>query len=117
MPVDVSEIGSDCRLARIVAAQSDLFQCLWSCGSALKHRARPGESRAIWWQPETAFGNSPGISDLAIAAAPPAPGTGGGELHAVWSAYTQTNERRLYYARRQPVSRQAIFVPIVIGQS
>ena len=45
------------------------------------------------------------------------PGTTGGELHAVWSAYSQTNARRLFYARRQPVVRHTVFIPIVMNEA
>jgi hypothetical protein len=117
VPVDVSEIGNDCRLARIAASQGELLQCIWSSGQQLKHRARPGASKTLWWQPEVAFGNAPGISDLALAVAPPAPGTSGGVLHVVWSAYAQTTERRLFYARRQPVTRQMVDIPIVVNET
>jgi len=108
-PRDLSDPGTDCRLARIMARSTGIFQAVWACGSSLRHRARPAESRAFWWQAETAQPQCEGISDLAAAI------DGSGVAHLVWSAYNTSSQRQLFYARRTPVAMQGIFIPIVIG--
>ncbi len=108
-PADLSDPGMDCRLARIMPRSAEIFQAVWACGSALRHRARPAEARAFWWQAETAQSDCEGVSDLAAAI------DASGVTHLVWSAYDPAGQRQLYHARRDPVRMQGIFIPIVIG--
>ncbi len=109
-PVDISWPGNDARLARITTAPKGFLQAMWVEGAMLKHRARAAEQRALWWKEEIACADCPGISDLAIAVAPDT-----GELHALWSAYADTDQRRLYHARRAPMVRHTVFIPLVPG--
>ncbi len=108
-PGDLSDPGTDCRLARIMPRSTSIIQAIWACGSRLRHRARPAEHQAFWWQTETAQPHCEGISDLAAAL------DGSGMAHLVWSAYNSGSQRQLYYAGRDPVAMQGIFIPIVIG--
>lgn len=108
-PTDASDPGTDCRLARLNARAGDIFQVFWTCGCALKHRARPAQERAFWWQAETVHANCDGISDLAVTLSPT------GTVYAAWSAYGASGQRQLYFATRAPVPMQGVFVPIVIG--
>lgn len=108
-PASVSEPGTDCRLGRVVARAADIFQAFWACGSTLKHRGRPTESRAYWWQAETVDATCDGISDLAVALGP------NGDTYAVWSAYFTGDQRQLWYASREPVPMQGIFIPMESG--
>lgn len=110
LPVDISWPGNDARLSRVATAPKGFLQALWVEGSLLKHRARAAEQRALWWKEEVACADCAGISDLAIAVAPDT-----GELHALWSAYADTDQRRLYHARRAPMIRHTVFIPIVPG--
>jgi len=108
-PRDLSDPGTDCRLGRILSRSTNIFQAIWACGPVMRHRARPADSRAFWWQAETAQSYCEGISDLAVTI------DAGGATHLIWSAYQTASQRQLYYARRDPVPMQCVFIPIVIG--
>lgn len=110
LPVDISCPDNDARLSRIAAAAKGFLQMMWVEGAVLKHRARAAEHRALWWKEEVACADCVSVSDLAIASAP-----GSGELHALWSAYVDTDQRRLYHASRAPMIRHTVFIPIVAG--
>jgi hypothetical protein len=108
-PGDLSDPGTDCRLARVLPRSTSIFQAFWACGPILRHRARPAESRAFWWQAETAQPQCEGISHLAAAI------DANGITHLVWSAYNTSSQRQLFHARREPVPMQGIFIPIFMG--
>ncbi|MGQ9841912.1 MAG: hypothetical protein ACUVR4_15695 [Anaerolineae bacterium] len=107
-PADISAPGCDARLPRLAAAPQGFFQAVWVEGTILKHRGRPAEPRALWWGEEVACAACPGISGLATAISPAT-----GELHVVWSAYEDSDQRWLYHASRKPLIRHTVFIPIV----
>lgn len=109
-PGDISTPSCDARLPRIAAAPKGFLQAMWVEDAALRHRAHPAESKAFWWGGEAACDPCPGVSALAIAISPTS-----AELHAVWSAYEASDQRRLYHAFRAPVIRHTVFIPIVSG--
>jgi len=110
VPVDLSVPGSDARLPRLAAGPKGFFQAVWAEHATLKHRARPAEPAAAWWGEETACAACPGISSLATAILPAT-----GELHVLWSAYYDLDQRRLYHAYRKALVRHKVFMPIVTG--
>lgn len=105
-PVDVSDPASDARLAFAMPNRWGQFQFLWSEGSALKHRVRPPEPRAQWQPPELACEECAGLSELAAGM------SAKGELHAVFTRFTN-GDRHTFYLRRKPIERQKIFLPII----
>ncbi len=109
-PADISAPGRDARLPRLAAAPKGFFQAVWAEDAALKHRGKPAEARALWWGEETACAVCPGISNVATAISPAT-----GELHVVWSAYRDQDQRQLYHAYRKALIRHTVFIPIVAG--
>ncbi len=108
MPADISAPNRDARLPKLAAAPKGFLQAVWAEDAALKHRGRPAEPRALWWGEEVACPDCPGVSGLATAISPTT-----GELHAVWSAYQDLDQRRLCHAYRKPLIRHTVFIPIV----
>jgi hypothetical protein len=106
LPVDISDPTQDARLAHALPNRLGQFQFIWSEGSALMHRVRPGEPMADWRPAEVACEACAGLSELAAAIAEK------GELHAVFTRYTN-GERHTFYLRRKAIERQKIFMPIV----
>lgn len=105
-PVDVSDPLYDARLAFALPNRWGQFQLLWSEGSSLKHRVRGGEPQAQWQAAEVACEACAGLSELAAAIAEK------GELHAVFTRYTN-GERHTCYLRRKAIERQKVFAPFV----
>ncbi|MCX7707241.1 MAG: hypothetical protein N2204_04460 [Anaerolineae bacterium] len=107
-PANISASDQDARLPRLAAAPKGFLQAVWAEDASLKHRGRPAEPRALWWGEEVACPDCPGVSSLATAISPAT-----GELHAVWSAYQNLDQRRLYHAFRKALIRHTVFIPIV----
>lgn len=105
-PVDVSDPLYDARLAFALPNRWGQFQIVWSEGSLLKHRVRGGAPQGQWQGAEIACEACAGLSELAVAIAEK------GELHAVFTRYTNGN-RHTYYLRRKAIERQKVFAPIV----
>jgi hypothetical protein len=106
LPVDVSDPAQDARLAFALPNRLGQFQLVWSEGNLLMHRVRPGEPMADWRPAEVACDACAGLSELAATISDK------GELHAVFTRYTN-GERHAFYVRRKAIDRQKVFLPIV----
>ncbi|MCU0509416.1 MAG: hypothetical protein MUC34_13690 [Anaerolineae bacterium] len=103
-PADVSDPLFDARLARILPNRWGQMQVLWAEGNLLKHRVRGEKGR--WLPAEVACEECVGLSELAATISDK------GELHAVFTRYTN-GDRHTYYAKRKAIDRQKVFLPIV----
>ena len=106
-PVDVSASAGDCRLPRIAANRQGHLQVVWLEGSTLYHRVRPPEHETNWWLAETTGAPRPSLSDLTLAT------SHDGQAFAVWSSFDDAGLRRLYSARRGPVFKHTVLLPII----
>jgi hypothetical protein len=105
-PVDVSDPAYDARLAFALPNKWGQFQFLWAEGSSLQHRVRAGEPLSPWKATETACEACAGLSELAATLSER------GELHAVFTRYTN-GARHTFYLRRKAIERQKVFAPVV----
>jgi hypothetical protein len=108
-PVDVSDPQADARLAFALPNKWGQFQFVWSEGSVLKHRVRPGEPQSEWKPVEVACEDCAGLSELAAAISDK------GELHAVFVRYldAEPGVRRVQYVRRKSIERIKVMLPLV----
>lgn len=105
-PVDVSDPAVDARLAHALPNRYGLFQFIWLEGALLKHRVRPGEPNAAWWEPELACDECGDVTDLAATLSP-----GDGQLHVVFGRFAANGARELFYTRRKAIERKKTFLP------
>jgi hypothetical protein len=105
-PVDVSNPAVDARLGYALPNRWGDFQFLWSEGSQLMHRVRGGAAQGQWKPAEVACEECAGLSELAAAIAEK------GDLHAVFTRYTN-GDRRAYYLRRKAIEQQKVFLPMI----
>jgi hypothetical protein len=107
-PFDVSDPASDARLGHVVANQLGLFQFVWAECGRLKHRVRAGEPQGSWWEPEIACEECAGLDELTTAI------SSSGDLHVVFSRWTNGGDPQFFYMKRKALERKKVFVPIVI---
>lgn len=105
-PIDVSDPAVDARLARALPNRHGLFQFIWSEGAQLRHRVRPGEPNATWWEPELACEQCEDVGELAAALSPE-----DGQLHVVFTRFAANGARELFYLRRRAIERKKTFLP------
>ncbi len=105
-PVDVSDPAFDARLAFIMPNRWGDFQVVWSEGNNLKHRVRGGALNGRWKATEAACEECAGLGELSAAIGDK------GELHAVFTRYTN-GERHTFYVRRKAIEQQKVFLPMV----
>jgi hypothetical protein len=106
LPADASAGEADCRQPAIAANRKGLMQVVWAEGPVLKHRVRPPDYEAAWWDAENASDECAGLSDLALAI------MSEGVTHVVLSRYAEGDSRRLFHLQRRPIFKHANFLPI-----
>jgi hypothetical protein len=105
-PFDVSAPSVDARLGRVIANQLGMFHFMWSEGGVLLHRIRSGEPQGSWWDAETACDDCSGLQEMAAAISTT------GELHVIFSRWTDGGDARCFYICRKALERKKVFVPI-----
>jgi hypothetical protein len=95
----------DCRLPRLLVGSGGFLQLFWLEGNTLRHRARPHDAGAPWWQPETIASNGSEIEEMAAAVTPV------GRAHLLWNSMERGGPAQLNYAQRSPVLTHSVYLP------
>ncbi len=105
-PLQISESGADCRLARLTVNRQGFPEIVWQEGNSIRHRVRPPDINSEWLSTELVATAPLGIADLRLTV------TRAGVVHVIWCGYATAQDRRLFYATRSPVFKQTQYFPV-----